>query len=43
MLDAKSYPSAYLDNNKFRFIFKNVKRYKNYLTADTKIYLNEKK
>jgi methionyl-tRNA formyltransferase len=43
MLDANDYPNAYVDNNKFRFSFKNVKRYKNYLTAETKIYINEKK
>ena len=42
MLDAEGYPAAYIQTNKFKIMFKNVKKSKKFLIANALIKKNEK-
>ena len=43
MLDAPGYPSSYIKLNKFKFIFNNIRSYKNKINAKIEIIKNEKR
>ena len=43
MLDAPGYPKAFIELNKFRFTFQNIKMKKKLIYASIKIGKNEKK
>ena len=42
MLDAPGYPGAFIELNKFKFIFNNIKKINSKLSAEVIISINEK-
>ena len=43
MLDAPGYPNSFVKLNKFKFIFNDIRSYKNKISANIEIFKNEKK